>query len=52
LLHCPDIRAVDDQKQVAVDLQMMRAGVRRRGDKGDGLGMKRVAYVDDGEIRH
>jgi len=28
---------------------MMRAGVRRRGDKGDGLGMKRVAYVDDGE---
>ena len=49
LLHRPDIRAVDGEQDVAVDLQMVRAGVFRRGDKSDGLGIERIAHVDDGK---
>ena len=47
LLHRPDIRAVDREQNVAVDLQMMRARVLRRGNEGDGLGVERIAHVHD-----
>ena len=45
LLHRPDVRAVDRKQNVAVDLQMMRARVLRRGNEGDRLGVERIAHV-------
>ncbi len=42
----PDIGAVDRQQDAVVQLDMVRAGVGRIGDKGARLGGARVAHVD------
>ena len=49
LLHRPDIRAVDGHQQVAVNLQMVRAGIFRSGDEGDRFRLARVAHIDNGK---
>ena len=48
LLHRPDVWPVDGEQDIAVDLQMVRAGDFRRCDESDRLGAKRIAHVHDG----
>src|SRR5262249_19625593 len=40
---------VDADQEVAVRLQVQRAGVGRGGDEVDGLRVLRIAHVDDGD---
>ncbi len=49
LLHGPDIGPVHGEQDVAVDLQVMRAGVLRRGDEGDRFRLQGIAHVDHGK---
>ena len=48
-LHGPHARAVDREQQIAVRLQMMRAGIRRAGEELHRLRLCRIAHVDDGD---
>ena len=48
-LHGPHARRIDRQQQVAVRLQMERAGIGRTGEEIDGLRVLRIAHVDDGD---
>jgi len=45
LLHRPDIRAVDGEKNVVMDLQVMRPRVLWRRDERNRFRLKRVAHV-------
>src|SRR5664279_3522978 len=49
LRHRPDIRPVNAQQNIAVDLQMMRAGIFRCRDKCHRLWMRRIAHIDNGK---
>jgi hypothetical protein len=48
LLHRPDVRAVHGEQNIAVNLQMVGSGIFRGRDKSHGLGVERIAHVDDG----
>src|SRR5262249_51901405 len=47
LLHGPNVRPVNGEQDVAVNLQMMRSCIFWRCDKRNGLRLGWVAHVDD-----
>ena len=49
MLHRPDIWAIDGEKNVAVDLQVVRPRVFWRGDERDRFRLERVVRVHDGK---